>query len=78
MGRDQDDFVGTVRTRDIARNMARESAIGFGTNFLLVVAGVIFLGGAAAYRGWVGNALFVLAALLVFIGVAAFPGRSKG
>ncbi len=67
-----------MRKRDIARNMARESAIGCGTHFLLVVAGVIFLGGAAAYRGWVGKALFVIAALLVFIGAAAFPERSKG
>lgn len=64
-----------VRKRDIARNMARESAIGCVTHFLLVMAGVIFLGGAAAYRGWVGKVLFVLAALLVFIGAATVPSR---
>jgi hypothetical protein len=31
-----------MRKRDIARNMARESAIGCVTHFLLAMAGVIF------------------------------------
>jgi hypothetical protein len=66
-----------MRKRDIARDTVRESAIGCGTHFLLVVAGVIFLGGAAAYRGWVGKLFFVLAALLVFIGAAAIPSRKR-
>jgi hypothetical protein len=47
MDRDQDDFGGRMRKRDIARNMARESAIGCGTHFLLAMAGTIFIGGAA-------------------------------
>jgi hypothetical protein len=48
-----------MRHRDFARHVARESAIGCVTHLLLAVAGVIFLGGAAAYRGWVGKAVRV-------------------
>jgi hypothetical protein len=48
-----------MRKRDIARQFARESAIGCVTHFLLVMAGVFFLGGAAVYHGWKGKALFI-------------------
>ena len=60
-----------MRKRDIARDMAQESAIGCGTHFLLVVAGVAFLGGAAAYHGWVGKVMFIAAAFLVLLVAAA-------
>jgi hypothetical protein len=36
-----DDVVGMMKKREIARNMARESAIGCGTHFLLAMAGTI-------------------------------------
>jgi hypothetical protein len=42
------------------------------------MAGVIFLGGAAAYHGRVGKALFVVAALMLFAGAVLFAGSKRG
>jgi hypothetical protein len=66
-----------MRKREIARNMARESAIGCGTHVLLAMAGTTLIGGAAVYHGWKGKALFIVAALALFAGAVAFPA-SKG
>jgi hypothetical protein len=67
-----------MRKRDFARHVARESAIGCVTHFLLAMAGVIFLGGAAAYHGRLGKVLFIVAALMLFAGAVQFPGSKRG
>jgi hypothetical protein len=42
------------------------------------MAGVFFLGGAAAYHGRVGKVPFIVAALMLFAGAVLFPGSKRG
>ncbi len=66
-----------MRFKDIARNMASESAIGCVTHFLMAVAGFAFLRGAASHRGWSGRILFVLVALMLFAGAVFIPVKLR-
>ena len=66
-----------MRFRNIARNMASESAIGCLTHFLMAVAGIALLGGAASHRGWSDRILFILVALLLFAGAVLLPVKLR-
>ncbi len=58
------------------RDFASEFAIGCTTHFLLALAALIFLGGAAHYRG-LGRTLFVLVAVILFFTAALLPWKKQ-
>jgi hypothetical protein len=64
---------GQVRFRDLAS----EFAIGCTTHFLLAIAALALLGGAAHYLGLSGGTLFVLAAVVLFVIAVFLPWKRR-
>ena len=59
------------------KDFASEFAIGCTTHFLLAVAAVALLGGAAHYWGLSGGTLFVIAAVVLFVIAVFVPWRRR-
>ena len=59
------------------RDFAKEFTIGCLTHFLLGVAALVLLGGAAHYWGFSGRTLFVLVAVVLFFTAASLPWRKR-
>jgi len=59
------------------RHFASEFTIGCLTHFLLWVAAVALLGGAAHYWGFSGRTLFALVAVVIFLTAASLPWRKR-
>lgn len=59
------------------KTFASEFAIGCTTHFLLGIAAVVLLGGAAHYWGFSGRTTFVLVAIILFVVAVFLPGRRR-